>query len=368
MYRKIIHLDLDAFFCAVEELHNPQIVGKPFAVGGSPSQRGVVASCSYAARKYGVRSAMPMARAIRICPNLTVLPARHNIYSQVSKQVMAYLHQVTDLIEQVSIDEAFLDVSSLPAPVETIASRLQSTIETELKLPCSLGVATNKLVAKIATDFGKSQTRSEGYPKAIQIVPPGQEKTFLAPLPVASLIGVGPKTSARLSRMGIHIIGDLAQWNEVDLRKIFGKHGQILFLQARGIDDQPVVTSHLIKSISQETTYSEDVREFRLLCETLRSLSSKVSIRLKKHELAGHTVKLKIRFSDFNTLTRQTSLEHPVDQVEIIYRLVEKMLLSVWSQKQAVRLLGVGVSNLKKPAGQLSLWGPMVNDAENSSN
>jgi DNA polymerase IV len=364
MYRKIIHLDLDAYFCAVEELHNPQLVGKPFAVGGYPSQRGVVASCSYAARKYGVRSAMPMARAIRICPNLTILPARHKIYSQISRQVMEYLHQVTDLVEQVSIDEAFLEVSNLPEPVETIASRLQSTIEIELKLPCSLGVATNKLVAKIATDFGKSQTRSEGYPKAIQIVLPGQEAAFLAPLQVASLVGVGPKTSARLSRMGIHTIGDLAQWNEVDLSKRFGKHGHLLFLQARGIDDKPVVTSHPIKSISQETTFSEDICEIKLLYETLRSLSSRVSFRLKKYELAGHTVKLKIRFSDFTTLTRQISLQHPVDQAEIIYRLVEKMLLTEWNQKQAVRLLGVGVNNLKKPVGQLSLWDSMSNDAD----
>ncbi|MBE0411411.1 MAG: DNA polymerase IV, partial [Anaerolineales bacterium] len=162
MHRKIIHLDLDAFFCAVEELHNPKLIGKPFAVGGNPKQRGVVASCSYAARRFGVHSAMPTSRALRICPKLIIVPARHHIYSKFSKQVMEFLHQVTELVEQVSIDEAFLDVTGHKEPAEELAVRLQAKIKTELKLPCSLGVATNKLVAKIATDFGKSKTQSIG--------------------------------------------------------------------------------------------------------------------------------------------------------------------------------------------------------------
>jgi DNA polymerase IV len=356
MYRKIIHLDLDAFFCAVEELHNPQLVGKPFVVGGRPDQRGVVASCSYAARKFGVHSAMPMSRAVRVCPKLIIVPARHKAYSQVSKQVMEYLHQVTELVEQVSIDEAFLDVTDLKEPVDSLAYQLQSTIQTELKLPNSLGVASNKLVAKIATDYGKSKSKVDGPPNAIQIVPPGQEAAFLASLPVVSLLGVGPKTSDRLSKMGIHTIGDLAQWNEVDLVKMFGKHGQHLYLQAKGIDNRPVVTSHPIKSISQETTFPKDVHDIDSLCDTLKSLSSMVSTRLKKHRLAGHTVRLKLRLSDFTTLTRQITLQHPTDQEDIIFRIVSKLLLTAWNQNQSVRLLGVGVSNFKKPLSQLSLW------------
>jgi DNA polymerase-4 len=249
--RKIIHLDLDAFFCAVEELHDASLTGKPFAVGGRPDERGVVASCSYAARAYGVRSAMPMAQALRLCPGLRILSSHHRLYHEVSAKVMDHLHRLTPLVEQISIDEAFLDVSDLSQDPIDIARLLQESINTDLKLPCSLGVATNKLVAKIANDVGKAATRGSGPPNAITDAPPGQEAAFLAPLPVLTLWGVGPKTADRLSDIGVQTIGDLARLPEKELIGMFGKVGQELWLHANGIDDRPIITEHEIKSISQ---------------------------------------------------------------------------------------------------------------------
>jgi DNA polymerase-4 len=356
MPRTIIHLDLDAFFCAVEEQHDPALKGKPFAVGGRPQERGVVASCSYAARLLGVRSAMPMARALSLCPQLTVVPPRHGVYGQVSSQVMERLRNWTPLLEQISIDEAFLDLSDLPEPGEKLARRLQAEINHELALPCSLGVATNKLVAKIATDVGKASKRRGQPPNAITVVPPGQEAVFLAPLPVEALWGVGPKTAARMTELGIHTIGDLASWGEKDLVKVFGKAGHDFVLRSRGIDESPIVTEHETKSISQETTYAQDVSEVSALQHTLREHSETVGRRLRQAGLSGTTIKIKIRWPDFTTLTRQTTLQQPTNQDDEIYRAACKLFQSVWLPRRAVRLLGVGVSNLTAPVRQLSLW------------
>jgi len=361
MCRKIIHLDLDAFFCAVEEVRNPKLAGQAFAVGGRPDKRGVVASSSYAARKFGVHSAMPMARAIHICPNLKIVTPDHNLYSELSKQVMAQLLKVTNLVEQVSIDEAFLDVTKIDEPIDILARRIQTTIQSELYLPCSLGIATNKLVAKIATDFGKSRSKTDGPPNAIHIVPPGQEAVFLEPLPVKALWGVGPKTANRLSKLGIQTIGDLAQWSELDLIRKFGKHGQLLALHAKGLDDQPVVTSHPIKSISRETTFTYDIREKEALQTTLKSLSIKVGAKLKAKQLLGSTIKLKLRYSDFTTINRQITLNHPTNDEEIIFNSVDKLFTTFWKHGQAVRLLGVGVCNLGLPIRQLELWASSPN-------
>ncbi|MEE4195030.1 MAG: DNA polymerase IV, partial [Anaerolineae bacterium] len=198
MIRKILHLDLDAFFCAVEELHDPSLKGKPFAVGGKADQRGVVASCSYAARMKGVRSAMPMARALQLCPDLIVVSSRHANYSQVSKEVMALI-EVSPLIEKISIDEAFIDVTGLPEPILAIAEMLQNRVNSQMQLPVSIGGASNKLVAKIANDWGKSQNKRPTPPNTITIIPPGEEASFLAPLPVQSLWGIGPKSAEKLA-------------------------------------------------------------------------------------------------------------------------------------------------------------------------
>lgn len=356
MPRKILHLDLDAFFCAVEEQRDPGLAGKPFAVGGRPDQRGVVASCSYAARRFGIHSAMPMARAVRQCPNLIIVPSRYGAYQSVSKQVMAVLHSLTPLVEQLSIDEAFLDVTELPDPAETIARQLQATIKDKLGLPCSLGVATNKLVAKIANNVGKASAQTDNTPNAITVVVPEQEAAFLASLPVKELWGVGPKTEARLQKLGLHTIGDIAGWSEADLVRRFGKLGHDLSKRAKGIDTRPVEIDHETKSISQETTFAADVSHEEKLKHTLRRLSEQVGQRLRKSGLSGHTIKLKIRWSDFTTLTRQMTLPNPTQLDSEIYAAAEQLFEQVWPPGQRVRLLGVGVSNFDSPARQLGLW------------
>ena len=356
MKRKIIHLDLDAFFCAVEEKRDPGLRGKPFAVGGRPEERGVVASCSYAARRFGIHSAMPMARALNLCPGLLIVPSRHGVYSQVSRQVMQHLKDLTPLVEQISIDEAFLDVSDLSETGEAIARRLQASIQRDPGLPCSLGVATNKLLAKTANDVGKAANRSDHPPNAITVVPPGQEAAFLAPLPVEALWGVGPKTAERLAEMGIHSIRDLAHWPAADLRRTFGKMGQEMATRAQGIDDRPVATSHETKSISQETTFSQDVRDGEVLRRTLRALAEGVGGRLRSAGLYASTVKIKLRWADFSTLTRQVTLEQATDQDLEISATALELFENTWPKGKAVRLIGVGVSGLGPLVRQLSLW------------
>ncbi len=363
MPRTILHLDLDAFFCAVEENQNPSLRGRAFAVGGRPEERGVVASCSYAARRMGVRSAMPMARAIRLCPGLIVVSSRHRMYREVSQKVMDILHEQTPLVEQISIDEAFLDISDVRDEPQRFGRGLQARIRDELHLPCSLGIASNKLMAKLATEVGKSlalqRIKAQGLaepPNALTVVPFGEEAAFLAPLPADMLWGVGPKTSARLAELGIRTIGDIARWPELELIRLFGENGRDLARHAKGIDDRPVVTEHETKSISQEITFSKDVRDDKVLEETVREQSAEVARQLRKNNLAGKTIKLKIRWPDFTTLTRQTTLNDPTDQDDLIAKTALELMKSVRKPYQAVRLIGVGVSGLGTPIRQLGLW------------
>lgn len=363
MPRTILHLDLDAFFCAVEENQNPSLRGRAFAVGGRPEERGVVASCSYAARRMGVRSAMPMARAMRLCPGLIIVSSRHRTYREVSQKVMGILHEQTPLVEQISIDEAFLDISDIQEEPQRFGRGLQARIRDELHLPCSLGIASNKLMAKLATEVGKSlalqRIKAQGLaepPNAVTVVPFGEEAAFLDPLPADMLWGVGPKTSARLAELGIRTIGELARWPELELIRLFGENGRDLARHAKGIDDRPVVTEHETKSISQEVTFSKDVRDDKVLEDTVREQSAEVARQLRKNNLAGKTIKLKIRWPDFTTLTRQTTLNDPTDQDDLIARTALELMKSVRKPNQAVRLIGVGVSGLGAPIRQLGLW------------
>jgi DNA polymerase-4 len=354
--RKILHLDLDAFFCAVEEQRDPSLRGQPFAVGGRPESRGVVASCSYAARQFGIHSAMPMAQAVRRCPGLIIVPSRYGAYEAASRQVMARLHQLTPLVEQLSIDEAFLDLSDLPEQAELIARRLQGTINRELGLPCSLGVAANKLVAKIANNVGKASVKSDRPPNTIKVVPAGQEAAFLAPLPVTELWGVGPKTAEQLAQVRVRTIGDLARRSEADLVRRFGKLGRDLARRARGLDERPVETEHEAKSISQETTFARDINDAVTLQRTLRRLSEQVGRRLRRKGLRGTTVKIKLRWSDFTTLTRQLTLDQPTDLDGDIFAAAGQLFDQTWPPGKRVRLVGVGVTGFDTPAYQLSLW------------
>jgi DNA polymerase-4 len=357
MPRTILHLDLDAFFCAVEELHDPSLRGKAFAVGGRPEGRGVVASCSYAARNFGVHSAMPVSQALRLCPELLVISHHHGNYGEMSGKVMQCLHDLSPLVEQISIDEAFVDISNLGKDNETIAHLLQKRVNIEIRLPCSIGVATNKLVAKIASEVGKKTSKKGQPPNAITVVSPGLEKAFLEPLPTNMLWGVGPKTATKLAGYGINTIGDLTRRPEADLIRWFGENGHDLFRRACGVDDSPISPRHEVKSISQETTFARDIRDDKVLSETLRELSAQVGRRLRKAGIASTTIKIKLRWPDFTSLTRQVTLTQPTDQDEEIYHQALELLKKICGKGKAVRLIGVGASGLCPPMRQLELWG-----------
>jgi len=356
MARKILHLDLDAFYCAVEELLDPSLRGKPIAVGGRPDKRGVIASCSYAARRHGVHSAMASARAVQVCPDLIILPRHQQEYSSKSREVMSILRDLTPAIEQLSIDEAFLDVSELPQDGLSIAVNLQAEIRKQTQLPCSLGIASNKLVAKIANDFGKANKKTGTYPNAIQEVPPGDEINFLAPLPAKMLWGVGPKTAEKLSKIGIHTIGEIASWPEADLMKRFGQNGLDLAHRAKGIDNRSVSPERVTKSFSHEITYTKDTNDLGRLRSTISRQAVAIGKSLKKSNLRGATIKIKLRWSDFTTITRQSTLPSPTNDAKLIEETAYKLFREHWKNNQPVRLIGVGVSGLQEQSQQLSLW------------
>ncbi|MBN1423210.1 DNA polymerase IV [Candidatus Fermentibacteria bacterium] len=354
--RVILHLDLDAFFCSVEELRDPTLRGARFAVGGTPRQRGVVASCSYPARMFGVRSAMPMAQALRACPDLLVIPGHYEAYDEMSQAVMESLRAVSPAVEQVSIDEAFVDITHGFEDAQSLAQRLQADVRDRLGLPCSVGVASNKLVAKIATEVGKASAPRGYPPNAVTIVPPGTEGPFLAPLPVRMLWGVGPKTEERLAQRGVKTIGDLALCPVDELVEMFGQYGRELNARARGSDTSPVVSTHDIKSISQEVTFPRDVADSAMLRGTIRELADTVGRRLRKAGMAATVVKLKLRWADFSTISRQTRLKEAADGDELIGGTALALFARAWKPARPIRLVGVGVSGLVPPVRQLQLW------------
>lgn len=350
MARSILHLDLDAFFASVEELLDPSLAGLPVIVGGSPEGRGVVASASYAARAFGVRSAMPVAQALRLCPQAIVRRGRHREYGTYSRRVMAILGEYTPLLEPISIDEAFLDVSGCEAlfgPAEVLAHHLQERILAEVGLPCSLGVASNKLVAKIATEMAK--------PRGVRVVPPGEEAGFLAPLPIERLWGVGQVTARRLREHGVRTIGELAALPEGQMRALFGSSAAGMRRRALGIDERPVGVEGRRKSVSQERTFARDVGDLEVLQRALLKMSEEVAAQLRREGDCAHTVVLKMRYPDFTTITRQATLAQPTDLAEDICARARQLLQREWKKGTQLRLIGVGVSGLSQ-ARQLSLF------------
>jgi DNA polymerase-4 len=349
--RAIVHLDLDAFFAAVEVLEDASLADKPVIVGGSPEGRGVVASASYPARAFGVRSAMPTYRALRLCPEAVVLPPRHRLYRDYSRRVMAILAEASPLVEQVSIDEAYVDLTSRVDDWEDsieLAQDIQQRVRSEVKLSASLGIATNKLVAKVASDQDK--------PGGLTVVRPGGETAFLAPLPVRVLWGIGPVTAQKLAALGVQTIGDLTLLDERELRSRFGQYGLDLARRARGIDSRPVSTEHEAKSVSQERTFRRDISDLEALSKQLEQLSHGVARRLERHGLAAATIGVKIRYADFTTLSRQMTLDVPTDDEQAIYQAAWALFERTWRKGRPIRLLGVAGRNLSPPPGQLSLW------------
>lgn len=349
--RVVIHLDLDAFFVAVERLDDPTLIGVPVIVGGRAESRGVVSSASYEARKFGVHSAMPTAQALRLCPQAVLIPGHRGRYAEMSRKVMAILGDYTPLLEPISIDEAFLDVTGTEAqygPPAELAKTIQDRIEQELSLSASLGVAANKLVAKIASDFRK--------PHGITVVPPGEEAAFLAPLLIRRLWGVGAVTAQQLARLGVETIGDLAAFSQDELRGRFGVQGEGLWRAARGIDHTPVTPEHEAKSLSREETFAQDVRDPVLLRRELLRLSEAVAFRLRRHHLQARTIHLKLRYGDFSTITRQATLPDPTDTGPVIYARALALFDAAWDRRRPVRLIGVGGGNLEQPGRQMRLF------------
>lgn len=347
--RAILHVDMDAFFAAVEQLDHPEWRGKPVIVGGSASGRGVVSTASYEARVFGVRSAMPSARAARLCPDAIWAPSRFDRYREFSRIVRGIFLDTTPHVQPVSIDEAFLDVSptghSDPDPV-AVAYRIQARID-DLGLSCSVGIGTSKTVAKIASDFHK--------PHGITVVRPGEERDFLAPLPVSSLSGIGGATARRLREVGIRTLGELAALDEALAAQMLGSWGPGLVQRARGVDDSPVRPERDVKSVSHEHTFAHDVRERAEVETSLRSLAARVAERLRHNHLSGRTVTVKLRYADFTTKTVSHTLEAATDLESVISRVAVDLLRQAWTPGAGLRLLGVGMSGFGERTVQLDL-------------
>jgi DNA polymerase-4 len=363
--RRILHVDMDAFFASVEVLDQPSLAGKAVVVGGT-GPRGVVASCTYQARVAGVRSAMPMARARRLCPQAVFLPGRYDRYVEASRQLGALLESVTPLVEPVGLDEAFLDVSGaerLLGPAPRIAQWLRQRVGEELSLSCSVGVASSKLVAKLASEEAKPRATPTGPEPGpgVVVVEAGGEIDFLHPLPVERLPGVGPATGRRLRSMGVLTVGDLAQVPRQALVSALGKAlGNHLHQLAWAQDGHPVEPAVAAKSVSHEETYAEDLVSGDRLGRQLVRLADAVAWRLRCQGRAGRTVTLKVRFADFATVTRSRTLSRPTDAAPLIADAACQLLEQV-EVSRGVRLLGVAVSGLspaRLEGPQLPLSGP----------
>ena len=348
--RSIIHADLDAFYASVEVLDDPTLRGKPVIVGGRPNERGVVSAASYEARRFGVHSAMPLRTAGRRCPDGVFLPGRPDRYREISERIMRIFADYTPLVEPISLDEAFLDVSASAAALgdgETIARRIKDRVLDEIGLVVSIGVATNKLCAKVASDLRK--------PDALVVVPPGGEADFLAPLPIGRLWGVGPQAQAALADYGVVTIGQLAALAPGTLHRRFGRHGDDLAARARGEDRSPVASMQAPKSIGHEHTFDTDTADIGRLEATLLDVSESVASRLRHHDLAAGSVQLKLRYEGFETLTRQAPLPRQTRESDPLYATGLALLRRNLVEGRGVRLIGLTAINLSD-AQQLTLF------------
>lgn len=336
----ILHIDMDAFYASVEELDRPELVGKPVIVAGDPNSRGVVSAANYVARTFGVHSAMPASTAHRLCPQGVFLPVRMDRYVNISREISQIFHHYTPLVEPLSLDEAFLDVSGsvgLFGPAEQIGQKIKREIRDQLQLVASVGVAPNKYLAKIASDLDK--------PDGFVVVDEKNIQAFLDPLPVSRIWGVGRVSNQVLDRLGIRTIAQL-RFASIDLlRDKFGNMGDHLWQLARGIDDRPVVPDHEAKSISHETTFATDIADVETLRPCLLLLTEQVSQRLRAQGLLARTVHIKVRFANFQTITRSQTLSQATDLTDELWRTAAEMLAHRLPKiHQPVRLLGMGVS------------------------
>lgn len=344
--KEIIHLDMDAFYAAVEVLDNPQLRGKPVIVGGN-RERGVVSSASYEARRFGVHSAQPMATALRLCSQGIFLPVRMSRYKEISDRIFEIFYRFTPLVEPLSLDEAFLDVTGsthLFGNAEEIAEMIKRSVKEKIGLTVSAGVAPSKVVAKIASDLNK--------PDGLTVVPPEKVRAFLDPLPIEKLWGVGKATEKTLALLGAKTIGDLSRLPPEVLTAKFGKHGIQLHLLSQGIDEREVESEREANSIGHEETYLEDIRNVEVLKKELLSLATKVARRLRRERFVAKTVTLKVKYHDFVQITRSVTLPEATDDGREIFRRCCRLLEKTEAGKKAVRLLGISLSHLGSPG-----WG-----------
>ncbi len=350
--KAILHLDMDAFYPAVEVLDNPDLEGKPVIVGGS-RERGVVSSASYEAREFGIHSAQPIATAMRLCAGGIFLPVRMSRYKEISRDIFDIFHRFSPLVEPLSIDEAFLDVSGserLLGGAVDIAVKIKQTVLRETGLTVSAGVAPSKFVAKIASDMEK--------PDGLTVVSPNRVREFLDPLPIKKMWGVGRVTQEALARLNVLTFGDLSRVPAKILEKRFGKHGLKMHLLSLGIDERDVVPDHDAKSIGHEETFFQDLMELDAAKKELLSLSNKVARRMRRQGVTAKTITLKVKYSDFVQITRSATLTKPTDDGFEIYSTACRLLKKTEVEKRPVRLLGVSLSQLSSPdtQGQLSLF------------
>ncbi len=349
--RYILHVDMDAFFAAIEQREHPQYKNKPLIVGADPRQgkgRGVVSTCSYEARRYGVHSAMPISQAYKLCPQGIYVPPNGHLYSQVSAEIFELLYEFTDQVEPLSIDEAFLDITGsfhLFGDVENLGRELKIRILRNQDLTASVGIAPNKFIAKIASDLRK--------PDGLVIVEAGQGiQEFLDPLAVVYIWGAGKKTIAKLNHLGIYTIGDLRQFPADLLEQYFGKLGEHFYALAHGQDDRPVISGHEVKSVSNEVTFGEDITDLDMLQRTLFQLAEKVAYRLRQKGLTGRTIQLKLRYQSFDTITRVQTIPGVTANTEKIFSVVKELFIDNYQQGRKVRLIGVGISGFSDDLGR----------------
>jgi DNA polymerase IV len=358
--RQILHVDLDAFFVAVEQARDPSLLGKAVVVGGDPSGRGVVATASYEARQFGVRSAMPLRTAKRLAPDAIFLRGDFKEYSRVSIAFHAILRDYSPLVESGGLDEAYIDLTGcepLVGSAEQAAQTLRSRIRAELAIAASAGIATSKLVAKVASDAAK--------PDGVTVVPPGGEGAFLAPMPLRALPLLGPSMERRLEQLGLRTLGQLAALPVASMEGLFGRHGRVIWQRAQGIDSARVSGESEAKSISREGTFSSDVIDPQHLRAVLRAFSESVGSQLRQQGRRARTVTLKLRWEDFTTLSRSTTLARPISSNDAIFEAANGLLDKVReSARRPVRLIGVGASGLVDDAVQLSLEPTFESKAE----
>jgi DNA polymerase-4 len=344
----IIHVDMDAFYASVEEREQPELRGKPVIVGGTPEGRGVVAAANYVVREFGVHSAMPTSTALKLCPDAIVLPARLDYYSEVSRQIHEVFARYTPLIEPLSLDEAFLDVTGTVAlfeSAEQIGRQIQAEIQQEVQLVASVGVAPNKFLAKLASDLEK--------PAGFVVITGENIHAFLDPLPVSRIWGVGRVTDKAFEKLGIRTIGQLRERSLPFLEDRFGKLGEHIWKLAHGTDDRAVIPDRGAKSISNETTFPTDIDDMEVLQSSLMELTEQVARRLRRSRRQARTVHLKVRYHDFQTITRSQTLGESTNRTDILWQTALEMLTDrLPDRRLCARLVGMGVSGLESPSSQ----------------